>query len=297
MSNLEINNNYDLILAVDGSEHAIAAVDLVDSLPLPQDCKISIISVLIPRNAQYYATLTQLLEHISEKLKLRGHKIETQILTGYPAEQIIKFAEEHKAKLIILGAKGLRGTIRILLGGVAQQVVEFAHCPVLIVRSGYTQAKNVLLATDGSEYSLYAINHLKECPLPRDASITIMHVLQPEMTMEMLIRSWPYGIDALHPILSTEIDQSLEERAKEEQHLGEKLLDSTIDRLSQLGFPLKKVLVRGDAATEILSYAEEHMIDLIIGGSRGLSQFQSWLLGSVSNKLTHYAECSVLIVK
>ena len=41
----------------------------------------------------------------------------------------------------------------------------------------------------------------------------------------------------------------------------------------------------------------EKNIDLVVVGSRGLSQVGGWLLGSVSRKLVHYAGCSVLIVK
>jgi len=54
---------------------------------------------------------------------------------------------------------------------------------------------------------------------------------------------------------------------------------------------------RGDAATEILAYAKENRVDLIVCGSRGLSEITGWLLGSVSRKLVHYAGYSVLIVK
>jgi nucleotide-binding universal stress UspA family protein len=56
-------------------------------------------------------------------------------------------------------------------------------------------------------------------------------------------------------------------------------------------------LRRGDAATEILQLAKEKHIDLIVAGSRGLSQVSAWLLGSVSRKLIHYAKCSVLVVR
>jgi len=51
------------------------------------------------------------------------------------------------------------------------------------------------------------------------------------------------------------------------------------------------------AVTEIIQYAKENQVDLIVAGSRGLTSMQSWLLGSVSRKLVHYAGCSVLIVK
>ncbi len=56
-------------------------------------------------------------------------------------------------------------------------------------------------------------------------------------------------------------------------------------------------MLRGDAAKEIIEYAKDNNINLIVSGSRGLSQFKGWLLGSVSRKLVHYSECSVLIVK
>ena len=56
-------------------------------------------------------------------------------------------------------------------------------------------------------------------------------------------------------------------------------------------------LLWGDAGTEIIDYVKTHDIDLIVAGSRGLSQMRGWFLGSVSRKLVHYSNCSVLIVK
>jgi nucleotide-binding universal stress UspA family protein len=294
MTGQSLSQTHNVILAIDGSKHAMAAVNLIQHLFLPEACKITVLAVLIPRNAQYHASLQNILEHTrNEFLSI----VNTVLLTGYPAEQIINFANEQNTDLIVLGAKGLRGTLRILLGGVAQQVVEYAQCPVLIVRSPHTQVKRVLLVVDGSEYSHYAIEHLGVCPIPEDAAITVMHVLPAELTPDMLIRSWPYGIDALPPVLSSEIDESLATRTAEEERIGQEILLSTVDHLLSLNIQAESVLMRGDAATEILNYAHENQIDLIIAGSRGLSQIRNWLLGSVSSKLTHYAECSVLIVK
>jgi nucleotide-binding universal stress UspA family protein len=297
LSGLQFSPTRQIILAIDGSEHATAAVNLVQNLPIPKECKITVLTVLIPRNAQYHATLSNLLEQTRIQFELRERAVETVLLTGYPGEQIIKYAAVHKPDLIVLGAKGLRGTIRIFLGGVAQQVVEYAPCPVLIVRAPHTNAKSILFVTDGSAHSQYAIEHLRQCPIPGDAAVTILNVLPPEVTPEMLLRSWPYGIDSLPPIMTTEIEQGFEARAMEEKERGEDLLRQTLDEFSKLKIKAKTVLRRGDAATEILNYADEKQIDLIIAGSRGLSQMRSWLLGSVSSKLTHYATCSVLIVR
>jgi nucleotide-binding universal stress UspA family protein len=108
------------------------------------------------------------------------------------------------------------------------------------------------------------------------------------------------------------MEQHLEERdayiplhaPKEEAHVKEKqevegkaLLERTCDLLLNRGIETTSVLARGDAATEIIDYVDKEKIDLIVAGSRGLGTFQSWLMGSVSRKLVHYSNCSVLIVK
>ena len=70
MKNQSITSAQNVILAIDGSEHANAAVQLIQNLPLPQDCKITILTVLIPRNAQYHATLKKLLSHARMQLEI-----------------------------------------------------------------------------------------------------------------------------------------------------------------------------------------------------------------------------------
>jgi nucleotide-binding universal stress UspA family protein len=53
----------------------------------------------------------------------------------------------------------------------------------------------------------------------------------------------------------------------------------------------------GDAAHVILDVAREHDADLIVIGARGLTGLRRFLLGSVSSKLAHHSECSLLIVR
>ena len=53
----------------------------------------------------------------------------------------------------------------------------------------------------------------------------------------------------------------------------------------------------GHAAEQIVRVAEEEDVDLIVMGSRGLSEWKALLLGSVSSHVLHHAPCSVLIVR
>lgn len=84
---------------------------------------------------------------------------------------------------------------------------------------------------------------------------------------------------------------------KDELSQGERVLKQAQAVLEAAGYFADTQLIRGDAATEIIQYARNNAVDLIACGSRGLSPVTSWLLGSVSRKLVHYANCSVLIVK
>jgi nucleotide-binding universal stress UspA family protein len=54
---------------------------------------------------------------------------------------------------------------------------------------------------------------------------------------------------------------------------------------------------QGDAADAILDVAEEQRCDLIVVGNRGMTGAKRFLLGSVPNKISHHAPCSVLVVR
>jgi nucleotide-binding universal stress UspA family protein len=99
------------------------------------------------------------------------------------------------------------------------------------------------------------------------------------------------------PLPSYETEQMIARQVEEEERQGRELLAETLKHLKAAGITATSALLRGDGASEILSYVEAHHIDLIIAGSRGLSQMKRLLLGSLSRKLVHYASCSVLIVK
>jgi nucleotide-binding universal stress UspA family protein len=287
----------NLVLAVDGSEHAAAAAHLVHDLPLPGESSITVLAVLVPRDASNHAGLEQALEDTRNILGDIQPRVTTELLTGYPAEQISEYAAEHVPDLIVLGAKGRRATLGILLGGVVQQIVEYADDPVLVVRAPYDGIKRILLVTDGSVHSQKATRYLGQFPIPDLAEVHALHVMPPMPSPVLIARSWPAGSETMAPVPSYETEEMLAKQAQEEERQGKALLAETVDELAIYGIDAKSVLLRGDAATEIIQYANENQVDLIVAGSRGLSQMRRLLLGSLSRKLVHYAGCSVLIVK
>ncbi len=69
----------------------------------------------------------------SYQANLPGHS-EIEIVTGDPAQEIIRLTNIYHADLIIIGSRGLTGVKRILQGSVSSQVVEDAPCSVLVVK-------------------------------------------------------------------------------------------------------------------------------------------------------------------
>ncbi|MGA2105716.1 universal stress protein [Methanoregula sp.] len=68
------------------------------------------------------------------KSKAGDTKVETAILEGRPAAEIVKFAAKNKIDLIIIGTQGKKGLERLLLGSVAEEIIRSAPCRVLVVK-------------------------------------------------------------------------------------------------------------------------------------------------------------------
>lgn len=288
---------WTIMLAIDGSDHSVAAINLLRDLPLPTETKATAVTVLIPRNASDHASREAILEQTKNMLSEKNIQVKTELLVGYPSEQLVEYADEHRPNLIVLGARGLRSTFGILLGGVAQQVLEYAACPVLVVRAPYQGLHNILLVTDGSYHSQRTIEYLSDFKLPKGTQVRIMHVLPPLASPTTIATSWPIDAELFAPPPTKELEEAFNEQAAEEERKGKDILERAIKSVESFGIEATSILRRGDAATEIIEYVKSNQIDLIIAGSRGLSGIRSWLLGSVSRKLVHYAGCSVLIVK
>ena len=287
-------DRFKILLADDGSVHAAAAGALVGDLPLPVGCEITVLRAFASSQAGDLAPLEYSLNQVCARFQEKGLQVKPELLLGSPAEKVIEYAMQMKPDLIVVGAKGLRATFGILLGGVAQQVVEYACCPVLVVRAPYTALRQILLVTDGSPSSQQATQYLGKLPLPDSASLQVMHVLPPP-PIQFFLENTSFGaIQVPTPEQLSEVEASL--RAKEEED-GKALLDHTVNSLRSLGLAAGSVLKRGDAATEIIEYVKKQDINLIVTGSRGLSQIRSWLMGSVSRKLVHNSGCSVLVVR
>jgi nucleotide-binding universal stress UspA family protein len=84
--------------------------------------------------------------------------------------------------------------------------------------------------------------------------------------------------------------------------LGEREdVDATLDAAAAVarnaGVPVEVYARQGDPADAVLDVAEEQHADLIVVGNKGMTGAKRFLLGSVPNRVSHHAPCSVLIIR
>lgn len=141
-----------ILVGVDDSRHARAALEYVCSAGWPQGTQVHLVSVARPAVAaatEVYAPAPEYLERVQEeqighcksivaKAKTRlepcGFDIDTRVLTGDPREALVDTANEIGADLIVIGSHGRAGLAKLLMGSVASHIVTHAHCSVLVVK-------------------------------------------------------------------------------------------------------------------------------------------------------------------
>lgn len=140
-----------ILIATDGSENSRKAVESGLELASCTGAEAHAVYVVsthsriggIPqRGADWIKTVRSDLEEEGKKTledvkkigEERGVDVNTAILDGHPADEIIKFAEKNGVDLIVIGTLGKTGVSRFLLGSVAQNVVTHAKGKVLVVR-------------------------------------------------------------------------------------------------------------------------------------------------------------------
>ena len=134
-----------ILVALDGSEIQERVIQSLEELQLQPTTKIVLAHVVpaIDLSQEVAGDRPQAVEGLpylliekqlqSYQAKIPGESI-IEIVTGDPAEEIIRLANIYQADLIAIGSRGLTGVKRIIQGSVSSQVVENAPCSVLVVK-------------------------------------------------------------------------------------------------------------------------------------------------------------------
>jgi len=137
-----------ILIPTDGSDYSIRAAEYGLTIAKMLDAQIMVVYVIddvaldqifkiddrkeaegeLKRDGQRY------INYVLSLAQQEGVKTSSVLAKGRPFEQIVHLAKGLKMDLIVMGTYGRRGAERILMGSVAERVIEYSPCPVLVVK-------------------------------------------------------------------------------------------------------------------------------------------------------------------
>ncbi len=281
-----------VLVAIDGSKYSRQALNWVAKLPFVEPPCVKVLHVLDLRalrapflsqagSEQYRRKEIQRLKARSVRilketkqqlasLKLKGTARKEQ---GAVAPTILKRAPKRDG-LLVSGSQGLDAIDRFMLGSVSTKLVQYAPCPVLVVKNAAVPVRRIALATDGSDASARALEF-------------VLTRFQADRSTGKG-RRVPIHVSVIH-VMPFSSYQELKDAGK--------LLKQSVRKLIRAGFEAEAVCQPGKPAEEIMTVAARHHAELIVMGAQGLGAIARFLLGSVSTRVVHHSSCSVLVVR
>ena len=210
-----------------------------------------------------------------------GVKIDDKILRGLSAaDTILNFIEDNDYDLVVMGTAGRKGISKWVFGGVATKVVRESSIPVLTVKRKINKPSlsKILVPVDFSEFSEIAVSEAKKISEKFGAQLHFMHCVEQQSHPEFYAISSESILKA-NPQLQKLIIHNLEKYA------GEKNKAS------------KFMVAEGKVHEEIVRYAKNNKINMIVMARRGAGMLEHILLGSNAERVVAVADCPVLTVR
>lgn len=135
-----------ILLAADGSENAVrAAKEAVKIASCNEDSMIEVVYVVDFDKSKSEVLHTSSSEarnlerrkkisKVEQLLKESNVSYKVTFLHGTPGPEIVKYANEQKVELVVIGSRGLNGLQEMVLGSVSHKVMKRVNCPALIVK-------------------------------------------------------------------------------------------------------------------------------------------------------------------
>lgn len=135
-----------LLVCVDGSEHSDKAVKFASRFAKNYRADITLLHVIKSERSSEKPVFDDYGEETrrAREIVMNGERIVSKnapeitvisrIIAGPISNEIVRIAEEEQFNAVWIGTRGRNGIARMLMGSVADDVIRYAHCPVVLVR-------------------------------------------------------------------------------------------------------------------------------------------------------------------
>ncbi len=233
------------------------------------------------------------LRSASEAITVRG-----EVFTGYPADEILRYAGEHDIDLIVMATHGWSGIKRWLLGSVADKVLRASRVPVWLVRAGVTRETDyggrlrVLVPLDGSELAEQVLPHVNALAKQHGAEpveVVLVRVCEPLVP--------PTTTTPVGDVSLGNWDEIAEEHMVWSRQSAGRYLSEVEKRLEGVGAKVSSDVLEGSSAESIIDYINKKPFDLVVMATHGRSGVSRWAYGSVAERVLLGASCPILLIR
>jgi nucleotide-binding universal stress UspA family protein len=142
---------------------------------------------------------------------------------------------------------------------------------------------SIVVGTDGSDTANEAVRQATDLAKMTGSSIDLVSAYEPVSSARLREEA-------------QQVPKDLEWMVNPREDV-EATLDTALEQIKEAGVEVQKFAREGDPADAILDVAEERNAGLIVVGNKGMTGAKRFLLGSVPNKVSHHAPCSVMIIR
>ena len=146
--------------------------------------------------------------------------------------------------------------------------------------------QQIVVGTDGSAGANIAVDAAIELARLTGATLHVVHA-------HKVIAGYQLAAAADAGMVPIDVTESNNAIHADGQHI----CDAAVERAGKVGVRAETHCVSGDAVDALISIATDSKADLVVVGNRGMTGARRFLLGSVPNRVSHHAPCSVLIVR
>ena len=235
------------------------------------------------------------IEPRSKPVEVRGETV-----TGYPAEEILRYAEENAVDFILMATHGRSGVKRWVMGNVADKILRASKVPVWLVRAGIPDEivydkwprRTVLVPLDGSELAESVLPHVEYLTKQRGSEIVdvvLLRVCEPP----------PIPTDYSPEFSGVPLnwgEYALQEMARSKQAANE-YLAGIEKRLKDSNISVRSEVLEGKADDVIVDYVNKNPFNLILMATHGRSGLSRLIYGSVAANLIHGVSSPIYLVK
>jgi nucleotide-binding universal stress UspA family protein len=233
-----------------------------------------------------YRQAEEYLYHICRSRSLPGVKLYPEIVDSEDvAGTIVDTAADEQIDLIVMSTHGYSGLTRWVLGSVTERVARHAPCPILVIRNS-EPIQRILVPLDGSELAEQALT----------PALALTKALNGQLLL-LRVESWTevdpgtaHQLDQIEKGLGERLYASFEDEA-------EAYLHDLIQQRGEKELIIRKAVTTGQPAAEIIQFAEDRQIDLIVMATHGRTGLSRWMHGSVTEKVLRGGQRNLLIVR